>query len=141
VGTAFRGRPSWEQWEGVTTMPAHSPADHMWSRTDLRSADVDVAELYDGFSWLTMSWLEALGSCGRGESGPFIEGGASIALDGELPVNTHGGQLPGGRLHGYGYLHEAVLQLRGEAGAPRSQASRKLGPCRTAEARSRVACC
>ncbi|MGO9151693.1 thiolase family protein [Mycobacterium sp.] len=117
VGTAFRGRPSWEQWEDVTTMPAHSPADHMWSRTDLRPADVDVAELYDGFSWLTMSWLEALGSCGRGESGPFIEGGATIALDGDLPVNTHGGQLSGGRLHGYGYLHEAVLQLRGEAGA------------------------
>jgi acetyl-CoA acetyltransferase len=89
----------------------------MWSRTELRPADVDVAELYDGFSWLTMSWLEALGFCGHGESGPFIEGGTRIALDGELPLNTNGGQLSGGRLHGYGYLHEAVLQLRGEAGA------------------------
>ncbi|OCB11751.1 thiolase family protein [Mycobacterium intracellulare] len=117
VGTALRGRPSWEQWEDLTTMPARTSAEHMWSRTDLRPADVDVAQLYDGFSWLTMSWLEALGFCGHGESGPFIQDGTRIALDGELPLNTNGGQLSGGRLHGYGYLHEAVLQLRGEAGA------------------------
>ena len=45
-------------------------------------ADVDVAELYDGFSILTMVWLEELGLCGKGESGPFVEGGQRIALDG-----------------------------------------------------------
>ena len=117
VGTALRGRPSWEQWEDLTTMPARTSAEQMWARTDLRPADVDVAELYDGFSWLTMSWLEALGFCGHGESGPYIEDGTRIALDGELPLNTNGGQLSAGRLHGFGYIHEAVLQLRGEAGA------------------------
>ncbi|MCB0961435.1 MAG: hypothetical protein KDB04_18160, partial [Acidimicrobiales bacterium] len=85
-------------------------------RTSLTPADVDVAELYDGFSFLAMVWLEALGFCGPGESGPFIDGGGRIALDGELPVNTHGGQLSAGRLHGFGFIHEAVLQLRGEAG-------------------------
>lgn len=116
VGTALRGRPSWDQWEDMTTMPARDAAAHMWSRTDLRPGDVDVAELYDGFSWLTMAWLEALGLCGPGESGPFIDGGKRIALDGELPVNTHGGQLSAGRLHGFGFLHEAVVQLRGEGG-------------------------
>jgi acetyl-CoA acetyltransferase len=116
VGTALRGRPSWELWDDLTTMPARTSADHMWSRTDLRPADVDIAGLYDGFSWLTMSWLEALGFCGHGEGGPFIEGGGRIALDGELPVNTNGGQLSAGRLHGFGYLHEVTLQLRGEAG-------------------------
>ncbi len=115
VGTALRGRPSWDQWDDLTSMSARDAAAHMWSRTDLRPKDVDVAELYDGFSWLAMSWLEALGFCGRGESGPFIEGGGRIALDGELPLNTHGGQLSAGRLHGFGFLHEAVLQLRGEA--------------------------
>ena len=115
VGTALRGRPSWDQWDDLTTMPARDAAAHMWSRTDLRPHDVDVAELYDGFSWLAMAWLEALGFCGQGESGPFIEGGARIALDGELPLNTAGGQLSAGRLHGFGFLHEAVLQLRGEA--------------------------
>ena len=116
VGTALRGRPSWDQWDDMTTMPARDAAAHLWSRTDLTAADVDVAELYDGFSWLAMAWLEALGFCGHGESGPFIEGGKRIALDGDVPLNTNGGQLSAGRLHGYGYLHEAVLQLRGEGG-------------------------
>ena len=77
---------------------------------------MDLAELYDGFSFLSMAWLEALGFCGVGESGPFVEGGHRIARDGELPLNTHGGQLSAGRLHGFGFIHEAVLQLRGEAG-------------------------
>ena len=116
AGTALRGRPSWDQWADMTTMPAVDAAAHMWSRTDLRPEDVDVAELYDGFSCLTMAWLEALGFCGHGESGPFIEGGKRIALDGDIPLNTNGGQLSSGRLHGFGFIHEAVLQLRGEGG-------------------------
>jgi acetyl-CoA acetyltransferase len=82
----------------------------------LRPADVDVAQLYDGFSFLALSWLEALGFCSPGEGGPFVEGGTRIARDGQLPLNTGGGQLSGGRLHGFGHLHEAVIQLRGEAG-------------------------
>jgi acetyl-CoA acetyltransferase len=116
VGTALRGRPSWDQFDDMTTMAARDAAASMWERTDLRPGDVDVAELYDGFSILTMVWLEALGFCGRGEGGPFVEGASRIALDGELPLNTSGGQLSAGRLHGFGLLHEACLQLRGEAG-------------------------
>lgn len=117
VGTALRGRPSWDQFDDMTTMAARDAGAMLWERTTLTPADVDVAELYDGFSFLTMVWLEALGFCGRGESGPYVEDGTSLALDGPLPVNTHGGQLSAGRLHGYGFVHEAVLQLRGEAGA------------------------
>ncbi|MGK3882502.1 lipid-transfer protein, partial [Enterococcus faecium] len=60
--------------------------------------------------------IEAFGFCGIGEGGPFVEGGSRIALDGELPLNPHGGQLSAGRLHGYGFVHEAVVQLRGDAG-------------------------
>lgn len=116
MATALRGRPSWDQFDDMTTMAARDVGAQLWTRTDLRPSDVDVAELYDGFSFLTMVWLEALGFCGRGESGPFIEGGTRIALDGELPVNTHGGQLSAGRLHGFGFIHEAVVQLRGEGG-------------------------
>ncbi|MBV8951167.1 MAG: thiolase family protein, partial [Actinobacteria bacterium] len=59
---------------------------------------------------------ESLGFCKVGEGGPFIEGGQRIARDGELPLNTHGGQLSAGRLHGYGFLHEACVQLWGEGG-------------------------
>jgi acetyl-CoA acetyltransferase len=95
----------------------------MWSRTDLTPADVDLAQLYDGFSVYAVHWLEALGLCAPNEVGAFLEGGRRIALDGELPLNTCGGQLSAGRLHGYGLLHEACLQLRGGAGerqVPRS---------------------
>jgi acetyl-CoA acetyltransferase len=116
VGTAIRGRPSWDQWDDLTTMAARDAAAQLWTRTDLSPADVDVAQLYDGFSIITLIWLEALGFCDKGEAGPFVEGGERIALDGELPLNTGGGQLSGGRLHGYGLLHEGVLQLRGQAG-------------------------
>jgi acetyl-CoA acetyltransferase len=113
VGSAIHGRPSWDQWDDLTTMALRDAAAMMWARTDLKPADVDVAELYDGFSFITLAWLEALGFCAHGEGGPFIDGGARIALDGEIPLNTHGGQLSAGRLHGYGFLHEACTQLWG----------------------------
>jgi acetyl-CoA acetyltransferase len=116
VGTALRGRPSWDQFDDMTTMAARDAGASMWERTELTPADVDTAQLYDGFSVLTMVWLEALGFCGRGESGPFVEGGSAIARDGLLPLNTAGGQLSGGRLHGFGFIHEACVQLRGEGG-------------------------
>jgi acetyl-CoA acetyltransferase len=116
VGTAIHGRPSWDQFDDLTTMACRDAGTHLWTRTDLEPSDVQLAEMYDGFSFITMAWLEAMQFCGRGESGPFIEGGQRIALDGELPLNTHGGQLSAGRLHGYGFLHEACVQLWGEAG-------------------------
>jgi acetyl-CoA acetyltransferase len=117
VGSAIHGRPSWDQFDDLTTMAMRDAGAMLWKRTDLRPSDVDVVELYDGFSFLAMSWLESLGFCGKGESGPFVEDGTRIALEGELPLNTHGGQLSAGRLHGYGFLHEACVQLWGEGGA------------------------
>ncbi len=117
VGSALHGRPSWDQFDDLTTMALRDASAMMWDRTDLTPADVDVAELYDGFSFIALCWLEALGFCGKGEGGPFLEGGAAIALDGgTIPLNTHGGQLSAGRLHGYGFLHEACVQLWGEGG-------------------------
>ena len=74
------GRASWDQWEDMTQTAAASAGAHMWSRTDLKPADVDVANLYDGFTVLTLFWLEGLGFCAKGEGGPFVEGGSRIAL-------------------------------------------------------------
>jgi acetyl-CoA acetyltransferase len=110
------GVGGWMQRPDFPKMAATEAAAEMWSRTDLRPADVDVAELYDGFTFLTFAWLEALGFCADGEAGPFVEGATRIALGGELPVNTYGGQLSAGRMHGYWVLHEACVQLRGAAG-------------------------
>jgi hypothetical protein len=118
VGCGLRRPFAWDQGGDLTTMANADAAAMLWSRTDLRPADVDVALLYDGFSFLALSWLEALGFCAPGDGGPFLaeDDGRRIGLDGEIPLNTGGGQLSGGRLHGFGHLHEAVLQLRGEAG-------------------------
>jgi acetyl-CoA acetyltransferase len=110
------GRPSWEQWEDMGRV-GYATAAAMWARTDLRQADIDLAQLYDGFSIEAVWWIEAMGFCGTGEAGAFIEGGHRIALGGELPINTWGGQLSGGRLHaGFGHTAEAIRQLRSEAG-------------------------
>ncbi len=110
------GAGGWFHRDDYPKMAMSDAATQMWSRTDLKPADLDVAELYDGFTFLTVAWLEALGICGDGEGGPFVEGGARIARDGELPLNTYGGQLSAGRMHGYWALHEGCLQLRGDAG-------------------------
>jgi acetyl-CoA acetyltransferase len=95
--------------------PAHC-AETMWSRTDLKPSDVDTAQLYDGFSIITFEWLEALGFCGRGESGPFIEAG-NTRLGGSLPLNTDGGATNFGRRHGANFCIEAIRQIRGQADA------------------------
>jgi acetyl-CoA acetyltransferase len=109
------GRPSWEQWEDMTRV-GHATAAAMWARTTLRPSDVDAAQLYDGFSIEVVWWLEALGFCEPGGAADFVAGGTRIALGGELPLNTWGGQLSGGRLHaGFGHTAEAIRQLRGEA--------------------------
>jgi acetyl-CoA acetyltransferase len=117
---AVGGSPGDGGWFRRPDYPLMASADagaELWRRTELKPADIDIAELYDGFTYLTFAWLEALGICGPGESGPFVEGAKRIALDGgELPLNTYGGQLSAGRMHGYWVLHEACLQLRGEAG-------------------------
>jgi uncharacterized OB-fold protein len=115
VGTQITERISWDQ-DTLTHEPqVLGPAAHLWTRTSLRPDDVDVAELYDGFTFNAVCWLEALGFCGFGEAAGFLDGGKTIALDGRLPLNTHGGQLSAGRTHGFGFLQEAMLQLRGEA--------------------------
>jgi acetyl-CoA acetyltransferase len=106
----------WHQSD-FTSIPADGAGRMLWSRTDLTPADVDVAQIYDGFSILTLLWMESLGLCKRGEAAAFVEGGTRIGLDGELPLNTSGGQLSAGRFHGYGHTYEACLQLWGKAAA------------------------
>lgn len=110
------GAGGWDQRPDYPKMASVDAAAEMWSHTDLRPGDVDVAELYDGFTFITFAWLEALGFCADGESGPFVADPAQIGLHGRLPLNTYGGQLSAGRLHGYWILHEACLQLQHQAG-------------------------
>ena len=116
VGTQITERMSWDQGTLDHEPLVAGPAAHLWTRTDLTPTDIDMAQLYDGFTFNCLSWIEALGFCAIGEAKDFLAGGTNIARDGVLPLNTHGGQLSSGRLHGYGFIHEAVTQLRGQAG-------------------------
>ncbi|WP_137872074.1 OB-fold domain-containing protein [Rhodococcus sp. Q] len=116
VGTQIVERIEWDQSTLTHEPQVLGPAAHLWSRTSLRPADVDVAQLYDGFTFNCLSWIEALGFCGIGEAKDFLDGGHNIARDGVLPLNTHGGQLSHGRTHGMGLIHEAITQLRGDGG-------------------------
>jgi len=110
---AHHDRFTWEAGEDITRIGSRWST--IWDRTDFTVADVDCASLYDGFSVYVLCWLEDFGFCGVGESGEFVADPARISLGGALPINTAGGQLSGGRLHGFGHLHEACLQIRGEA--------------------------
>jgi acetyl-CoA acetyltransferase len=105
-------------FENIDDMTQSSPfhaARELWNRTELRPSDVDCAQLYDGFTIIVMQWLEALGFCGVGESGPFIEAG-NTRLGGSLPVNTDGGACNVGRRHGANFCIESIQQLRGQSG-------------------------
>jgi acetyl-CoA acetyltransferase len=99
----------------LTTSGAATLAPMLYRRAGLGPADIDVAEIYDCFSYTVLAQLEDYGFCAKGEGGPFVASGAT-ALAGRLPVNTHGGFLSEGYVHGLNHFCEAVTQLRGEAG-------------------------
>ncbi len=117
IGTQMTERIVWDQSTMTHEPQVLGPSAHLWTRTSLRPDDVDVALLYDGFSFNCLSWLEGLGFCAIGEAKDFLAGGTNIALHGgTVALNPHGGQLSAGRTHGMGFVHEAVVQLRGEGG-------------------------
>lgn len=77
--------------------------------------DVDVCELYDCYTFVTLVTLEDYGFCEKGEGGPFVAGGR-LAPGGALAVNTGGGQLSSYYLWGMTPLSEGIIQARGQAG-------------------------
>jgi acetyl-CoA acetyltransferase len=89
--------------------------DDLYSRAGLNPSDVNFAEIYDCFTSVVLMGLEGLGLCDRGSSGAFI-GEGNTAIDGKLPVNTHGGLLAEGYIHGMNMVTEAALQIQGRGG-------------------------
>jgi acetyl-CoA acetyltransferase len=106
------------EWDDFTVSPAAVSGKLAFDRAGITPAEVDVCQLYDAFTPMVLLSLEALGFCGPGEGGAFVEGG-TLRVGGALPTNTDGGGLsschPG--MRGMFLLVEAVRQLRGEAGA------------------------
>ena len=92
-----------------------SSAQLTWERSGFTPKDVDVAQIYDGFSASVLYGLESYGFCKEGEGLDFIQDGR-MELDGDLPLNTFGGSLSTGRIHGLWHIIEGVLQASGRAG-------------------------
>ena len=118
-------------------LPLHWPLDdimdvaaqtspRLWDTRGCRSHDVDVPQLYDGFSPFVWFWLEALGYCPAGEAHRFVaDGGISVECGG-LPALSGGGALGNGRMHGVPQMLECYLQLSQRAGE-RQLASSNVG--------------
>jgi acetyl-CoA acetyltransferase len=102
-------------WPDYATICQHTLADRLWRSAGMGPTDIDVAEIYDCFTSPVLFALEGLGFVGKGEAGDFIRSGET-RLDGALPVNTHGGLLCEGYLHGMNTLAEGVLQMQGRGG-------------------------
>ncbi|MEY9847452.1 lipid-transfer protein [Streptacidiphilus sp. MAP5-3] len=98
------------------TGPAWAAARQLWKTADFGPEDVDVAQIYDAFTPLIPLSLEGYGFCGRGEGAAWTEGGA-LELGGRLPINTGGGGLSEGYVHGFNLINEGVKQLRGSSTA------------------------
>lgn len=99
----------------LSTSAAAALAPRLFAAAGVGPADIDVAELYDAFTPLVLLQLEDYGLVERGGSGAFVADGHT-APGGTLPVNTHGGHLSEGYIHGLNHVAEAVDQLRGDAG-------------------------
>jgi acetyl-CoA acetyltransferase len=102
-------------WPDYSRICQDALADRLWRSSGLRPQDVDLAEIYDCFSSTVLFGLEALGLVERGGAGEFIRSGEA-SLTGSLPVNTHGGLLCEGYVHGMNTVTEGVLQLQHRGG-------------------------
>ncbi|MGE0877431.1 MAG: thiolase family protein, partial [Acidimicrobiia bacterium] len=109
-----------------TTIGLHRHGQHvvvknLQAKSDIWIPDIDVYFPYDGFTIISLGWIENVGWCGPGEAHDFlkehwVESENRVLINGRIPINPHGGGLSEGGTQGSGHIREAVTQLRGDAG-------------------------
>jgi acetyl-CoA acetyltransferase len=116
VGSAnSQSGSGWSTWDDPTEMYARTVGPLLWARTGLRPTDMDVACMYDCFTYTVMATMEGYGFCEKGDVGTYFAKGHAT-YGGDVVVNPHGGLLSEGYIHGLNHHYEAALQLRGDAG-------------------------
>ena len=100
----------------LTDSPARPIADRLYAAAGLGADDIQFAELYDCFTFNVLSQIEGYGFAASGGVPDLLRAGHFDRSTGALPLNTHGGLLSEGYLHGMNHVYEAVEQIRGDAG-------------------------
>jgi acetyl-CoA acetyltransferase len=90
---------------------ARQSGPRLYSAAGIDVSAIDFAELYDPFTGMCLLHMEGYGLAPTGQSGEWVRSGGN-ALDGDVPVNTHGGLLAEAHTGGLGHVVEAVQQLR-----------------------------